>query len=597
MKKLHEERTTPISLRAERRYQGVGLSDGIAQGEVLTLYRGVSIPPKVRISDDQKARELERLGEALEKTRQDLDALRTRIEEAGGGREAGIFDAHLMILEDRMILDDVEKAVRERNVSADWAFYQVTKRYVEAMDAIPDEFLRERMGDVKDVAQRVLRHMLGEGTPLVMRELSRPHIIAARELTPSDTAAMDRDLVLGFLNETGSQTSHAAIIARSLGLPAIAGIPDLTDEISSGEEVLIDGYRGLVVVNPSQETLDEYERIIERHAQTLGGLKGEVGKPTDTIDGKHIVLSGNIEFKREMAMITENGGAGVGLFRTEFFYLRDNALPTEAEQAQTYAEVAAACEEHGVIIRTFDLGGDKLPNSPFDGPEPNPFLGWRGIRVSLGRPEVFKTQLRAILRASAHGKIRIMFPMVASPEEVVQAKQILEAAKAELIDEELPFDENIEVGAMIEIPSAALVADLIAPHVDFFSVGTNDLTQYTLAVDRVNDRVAPLFRSTHTGVVRLLQHVVKAAHDAGIWVGVCGETAGDPTFTPLLVGMGVDELSVGPRQILTIRHAIRQLDSSECAKLVQRLVAGASTDRIEEDCRAMAMRCYPELLS
>lgn len=597
MKKVHLENTVPVALRAERRYQGVGLSDGIARAEVFTIFKGVTIPPKVRIEESDVDGELKSFHAALDVTRVDILRLKAQVDSAGHGREAGIFDAHLLILEDPTLIDEVERTVTERKVTSDWAFYEVARRYIEAMGEIEDSFLRERLVDIKDVSQRVLRHLIGRGDVVSHEEALRPHVLVANELTPSDTAAMDRDLVKGFIVQSGSTTSHAAIIARSLGLPAVMGITNAVEDINSGEEVLVDGYRGLVIVNPNEKTIEEYDLIIERHEEMLSCLRTEVGEPAQTSDGSTIVLSGNIEFKRELRVVMENGGAGVGLYRTEFFYLRDQTLPTELEQAQTYAEVAAEAGPHGVIIRTFDVGGDKLPDAPFDDPEPNPFLGWRGIRVSLSRRDVFKTQLRAILRASAHGKLRIMFPMIASVDEVISAKGVLQEAMVELTGEDCPYDENIEIGAMIEIPSAAIASDLIAPHVDFFSIGTNDLTQYTLAVDRVNERVAPLYRPMHPSVVRLIKLVVEAAHDNNIWVGVCGETAGDPLYTPLLVGMGVDELSVGPRQILSIRHAIRHLSYMECRKLVQRLVTAATTEQIEEDCRAMAQRCYPELLS
>jgi phosphotransferase system enzyme I (PtsI) len=585
------------SERTERRLRGIGVSPGVARADAHIVVRGVIMPVARTVAVAELDAEWHRFQEAVAVTKAQVEELKRKLDAAGNGHEAGIFDAHLLIIEDAALLGEVERLLREQRMAVDAAFYRVMRRYEQAMASIEDEYLRERAIDVEDVAQRVLRnlHALeqqddGQAGP------DCPHMLVAKDLSPSDTAGMDRELVRGFVTELGSQTSHTAILARSLGIPAVVGLENITTELASGADVLLDGYLGLVILNPTLETLRAYERLEARRSMIRTELLGLRDQPAETRDGKRFILAANIEFLGEVPVLKEQGADGVGLFRTEFFYLKGDELPTEEEQFESYAAAVRDVGGDGVIFRTFDIGGDKLPTARQQDPEPNPFLGWRGIRVSLEEREIFKTQIRAILRASAFGKTRIMFPMVSMREEVRKAKQVVYECMDELRAAGIAFDEKLEIGAMIEVPGTAMAADLLAPEVDFFSIGTNDLTQYTIAVDRVNEKVAELYQPMHPGVLRLIDVVVKAAKAAGIWVGVCGEAAGDILFVPLLIGLGVDELSVGPRQVLRVKRAIRALDAAQCKSLADLALAGMVTTEIAERCRELARQSYPELL-
>ncbi|HEY1123723.1 MAG TPA: phosphoenolpyruvate--protein phosphotransferase, partial [Haloferula sp.] len=420
--------------------------------------------------------------------------------------------------------------------------------------------------------------------------------LVAYDLTPSDTAAINRRHVLGFATELGSVNSHTAILARSLGLPAIVGIEDAVLDIRTLTPAILDGYSGRLILHPSEETLARYREIQARKEKVRRDLEAQRDEDTTTTDGRAITLSSNIEFIDEVAFVQKSGAKGVGLYRTEFLLLDGEEMPGELEQSEAYTRLAKALAPHPVIIRTLDAGGDKLPVEPLTEPEPNPFLGWRGIRVSLDRPGMFKEQLRAILRASAHGKLAVMFPLVSGLGEVRRAKAYLKECMDELAHQGVPFDEKLETGVMIEVPSAAVIADLIAPEVDFFSIGTNDLIQYTVAVDRVNHHVADLYRPTHPAVVRLIKQTVDAAANAGIWTGVCGEMAGDIRLTPLLLGLGVQELSVGPHQVPRVRRAIRALSHSECLDMANEALKTPLSPEIMNATVGLARKYYPELL-
>lgn len=598
-KRLHfRNMPLPTPERTERRWRGIGVSPGVARAEAHLVVGGVILPVARMVAVSDLDSEWRRFLAAVEATKAQVEVLKKKLDAAGEGREAGIFDVHILILEDSVLLNEVERTLREQRLAVDAAFYQVMMRYQEAFDGIEDEYLRERAVDMEDVAQRVLRNLRGLGSEKDRAASlpDHPHVLVARDLSPSDTAAMDRELVRGFVTELGSHTSHTAILARSFGIPAVVGLADITDELQSGADVLVDGYLGLVIVNPTLETLKAYERLETRRSAIRTQLLDLRDQPAETTDGRRLKLAANIEFLGEIPVLKEQGAEGVGLFRTEFFYLKGDALPTEEEQFLAYTRAVREVGGEGVIFRTFDIGGDKLPTARHHDPEPNPFLGWRGIRVSLEEKDIFKTQLRAILRASGYGKALIMFPMVATRDEVRAARAITRECMDELRAEGKAFDENISIGAMIEVPGAAMAADLLAPEVDFFSIGTNDLTQYTIAVDRVNERVAGLYEPMHPGVLRLIDAVVKAAADRGIWVGVCGEAAGDVLYAPLLIGLGVDELSVGPRQVLRVKRAVRSLSREKCRELAAAAIGGLDTPEIAARCEAMAREAYPELL-
>jgi phosphoenolpyruvate-protein phosphotransferase (PTS system enzyme I) len=589
------EPQTPMADKQETVLQGTPVSPGIGIGPVHVVARGFSAPEVYEISEKDVPAEQDRFRAALEETKTQLDELQERIKAISGEEESRIFEAHLMVLEDRAMLDRVADAIATRRQNAEFAFYAVMQHFLEAMRRVPDPYLRERTADLEDVCQRVLRNFREEEVPR-HAEPDEQHILVAYDLTPSDTAAINRRHVLGFATELGSVNSHTAILARSLGLPAIVGVEDAVLDIRTLTPAILDGYSGRLILHPSEETLERYRELRDRKEKVRRDLEAQRDEVTTTTDGRSITLSSNIEFIDEIAFVQKSGAKGVGLYRTEFLLLDGEEMPGELEQSEAYSRLAKALAPHPVIIRTLDAGGDKLPVEPLTEPEPNPFLGWRGIRVSLDRPGMFKEQLRAILRASVHGKLAVMFPLVSGLGEVRRAKDYLKECMDELASQGVPFDEKLETGVMIEVPSAAVIADLIAPEVDFFSIGTNDLIQYTVAVDRVNHHVADLYRPTHPAVVRLIKQTVDAAANAGIWTGVCGEMAGDIRLTPLMLGLGVEELSVGPHQVPRVRRAIRALSHSECVAMANEALKTPLSPEIMNATVGLARKYYPELL-
>jgi phosphotransferase system enzyme I (PtsI) len=586
--------------KPEIRLQGIGVSPGISVGPAERVGKVLEEPEHLTIERGEVESERERLNEAIIATRDQILLLQEEISSEEGENHSAIFDAHLLILEDSSILNEVLRIVETQRKSVDWAYYSVSKRYIDSLRKIADPYLRERAVDIEDVAKRLLRNLrrgAGDDSDDGMRP-SQPGttILLAHDLTPSDTVGLDRTRIRGFATELGSPTSHTAIMARSLSIPAVVALHDMPEDFPAGDIVLVDGYHGLVILNPSPETIAEYETVIEREKSVLTDLEPLRHQDTRTADGRKITLSANIEFIEELDGIISLGAEGVGLYRTEFFYLSRPELRDEENQMENYRKVAEATHPHGVIVRTLDIGGDKLLPELFDDPEPNPFLGWRGIRLSLDQPEEFRLQLRAILRASAYGKIRLMFPFISTLEELRGAKVQLEAAKDELRAAGIAFDEKIEVGAMIEIPSAVLIADHLAKEVDFFSIGSNDLIQYTTAVDRVNDRVAHLYQPAHPAVIAMIRETVEAAHRNGIWCGICGEVASDLDLAPVWVGLSVDELSVGASQLLRMRRALSRLDSTSCRTLTDGLRACGTSLEVKEASLAIARAAYPELL-
>ena len=571
---------------------GIGVSPGIARGPVHLSNDIFESPESEAIEEDEVDSEVIRLETALETTRRQIESMRDRIASELGTSDADIFDAHLLMLEDRSVLDQAFSRIRKKLLRAEGAFYGVMSRYVETLKKIGDEYLRERTVDIEDVAQRVVGNLRGVHTGRTPEE---PHVLFSTELSPSATALLDKATVLGFATEGGSHTSHSTIMARSMGIPAIVGLPEITSRFHTGQDALLDGYGGLLIINPSAETLAAYAVTFRKKAALERHLREMVDLPAETLDGKRIVLAANIEFESEMADVNAWGAVGIGLYRTEFFFLNRPTLPTEDEQAENYARIATSAGPEGVIIRTLDIGGDKLHGLHDNLAEANPFLGWRGIRVSLKRRKLFKAQLRAILRASAVGRVRVMFPMISGVEQLREARQVLHECQGELRQEGVVFDENMEIGAMIEVPSAALTADSLAREVDFFSVGTNDLIQYTLAVDRGNEMVADLYQPCHPGILILLKTISDAARRAGIWTGVCGEMAGDIMLTPLMVGLGFNELSMSTPQLPMVKYAIRKLPSARCEALVQEALTLSESSKIRDRCREVALEYYGEL--
>lgn len=588
----------PFVSTTETRLQGIGVSPGIAIGPAERLGKTLEEPENLAIDKGKVPAEKERLSHALGTTREQILALQGEIESSEGESHSAIFDAHLLILEDSAVINEVMRITDTQLISIEWAYYSVVKRYIDSLRKIADPYLRERAVDIEDVAKRVLRNLRTEaGDGSDARPLQpATRILLAHDFTPSDTVSLDRTRVLGFATEIGSPTSHTAIMARSLNIPAVVALHDIPGTFSAGDTVLIDGYHGLVILNPTEATIAEYASILEREKSVLTDLEALKNEETLTADGRKIILSANIEFVEELEGVTDRGAEGVGLYRTEFFYLSRKELRSEENQTANYRKVAEATAPHGVIIRTLDIGGDKLRPELFENPEPNPFLGWRGIRLSLDEVEEFRLQLRAILRASAYGKVRIMFPFISTLEELQGARVQLEMAKEELKAQRIAYDDKIEVGAMIEIPSAVMIADHLAREVDFFSIGTNDLVQYTTAVDRINDRVAHLYQPYHPAVIAMIRETVEAAHRNGIWCGICGEVASDILMAPIWIGLGVDELSVGAAQLLRARRAISRLDSTVCREMTERLRTCGTSASVRALCLEIASEAYPELL-
>ncbi len=576
----------------EKTWTGTAVSEGVAHAVVHVLKEHFDEPDDDSITAEMVEDEMVRLHAALAVTRQEIEALQRGMGGEAGGPEGEIFETHLLILQDSTILKQTEKTVREKLVCVDWAYYTLMCKHMDALRGLPDAYLRERFLDVKDVTQRVMRHLRGELLHHPM--FDEPVIIVAHDLTPSDTVQIDRSKVLGFAVETGSAVSHAAIIARSLAIPAVVRLHGITEELHSGDTVLLDGEGGLLIKNPTAETLARYRSREEQAEKREDAFQLERHAPAAMTCGRLICVGANAEFVDEMDIVKDSGAEEVGLFRTEFLHL-ENPEASENELTAAYGRVVRSLASKRVVFRTLDLGGDKLDERLVHEPEPNPFLGWRGIRVSLGRRDLFKRQLRALLRAAAHGRAGIMFPMISSLQEVQEAKAVLNDCAEELREEGIEVPDEIEVGAMIEIPSAALSADMIAAEVDFLSLGTNDLIQYTIAVDRLNDRVAELYQPTHPAVLRLIRMSVQAARTAGIRIGMCGEMACDLTLTPLMIGLGLNELSVATTQIARVKHAVRRLSAAECAELAESIQECTSPAEILALSRAVAERRYPEL--
>jgi phosphotransferase system enzyme I (PtsI) len=582
--------------RQEIRFEGAGVSPGIARGQIHVVRDDFDDVARYRISPSQVTDEIGRFEAALIQTRMQILEMQQRIAESIGAKDAAIFDAHLLVVEDRTLIDEVLRKLETELCNVEWVFQEVATTYAETLNKIDDPYLRERALDIQDVTKRVIRNLQGKA-PKTFLGLSEPHILIAHNLTPSDTAAMNRERVLGLATDLGSRTSHTAIMARSLNIPAVVGLHDITEKLETGQHVLLDGTNGFLIVDPTPETLKRYGEIESRRVKVVAQLKELRETTSTTRDGRHIVLSANIELPEDVDAVAANGAEGIGLYRTEFLYLNRRTLPTEDEQYETYRKVAERVRPDPLIIRTFDLGGDKLAPGTVDiSDELNPFLGWRAIRFCLENIDIFKTQLRAILRAAAVGNVKIMFPMISGLDELRSAISVLAECKEELCASRIDIGDRTEVGAMIEIPSAAISADVLASEVDFFSIGTNDLIQYALAVDRVNERIAHLYEPTHPAVLRLLKMIADAAHANDIWVGVCGEMAGDVALIPLLLGLGMDELSAGATLVPRVKRAVQSLAIPECRDLVEEALKLQTPSEILARCLELADKRYGDLL-
>ncbi|MSU23339.1 MAG: phosphoenolpyruvate--protein phosphotransferase [Opitutus sp.] len=565
--------------------QGISASPGIAHAQIFLYIQSDVEVPSYLVDAEKRGEEVARFDRALLATRHQISKIKQEVEKNIGPEEALIFDAHLMVLEDQALIGETLREFESTGRNMETCFNKVSARYIKAFSEIDDEYLRERGGDIRDVAQRLLQNLLGQAEN-ALSHLAAQRIVVANDISPSDSANIDRSAAL--VTDSGSKTSHAVIVARSLKVPAVVGVRDLTKRVQSGDWALVDGYDGVVILNPSETTLFRYGKIQEQKKSFETRLFEANDQPAITLDGVPVTLLANIEKVEEVKLVQDYRAEGVGLYRTEYLYLNSARMPTEDEQFLAYKTVAESLAPRPVIIRTLDLGGDKpMAGNPDLFPkESNPFMGFRAIRFCLEHQDIFKVQLRAILRASAHGKVRLMYPMISGAEELARANAVLRTCMAELKERGQAFDEKLAVGAMIEIPSAATTADLLAKECAFFSIGTNDLIQYLLAIDRVNDRIAHLYEPTHPAVIRTLKHIVDEAHKQQVPVSVCGEMAGDPVFAPLLLGLGVDGLSMAPAWLPSVKYLVRAMTMADARALTAEALTLSSPKEIYARCDA-----------
>jgi len=557
-----------------RLFQGIGASAGIAIGQVRIAERRRVTVTEHPVPASGIPGEVLRLSKALERAKAELSVLRDQLATTHGPEHLCVIDAHLMLLDDTMLVSETTGYIERLGINAEGALKRTQTRFKSFFEGVEDEYLRERGGDVETVVERVLRTMLGEKQEPIS-PVDGKVIVVAHDLSPADILQIDKSRVIGFITDLGGKTSHSAILARAFEVPAVVGLERITAEVSDGETLIMDGTTGVVIVNPDPEAFRDYLQRKQRYEYVERELLKLRDLPAVTLDGHRMQLKGNVEFLEEVASINRHGGEGIGLYRTEMLFFNRENLPDEEEQFQAYAAIVRAMAPYPVTIRTLDVGGDKCISTLNLSDEMNPALGVRAIRLSLRQPEAFKAQLRAILRASAFGKVRLFFPMVSGVAEVRQARALFEEAKAELRGRH-PFDEALPVGIMIEIPSAVLIADLLAAEVDFFSVGTNDLIQYTLAIDRTNEHLSSLYEPLHPAVLRSLKQVVDAAHKAGIEACICGEMAGEPEYLPVLLGLGFDELSMNGVSIPRVKKILRRCTRVEAAQVAQKLLGFAT---------------------
>ena len=577
----------PQPEKIEVTVQGIAASQGIAYGQIFVYIQSDVEVPSYQVEPERRLEEVSRFDRALVSTRQQIAKIQGEVEKNLGAQEALIFDAHLMALEDPALIGETIRVFESTGQNIETCFNQVSQRYIQAFAKFEDEYLRERASDIRDVAQRVLQNLLGQAENSLSR-LADKRIVVANDVSPSDSASIDRSAAIALVTDSGSKTSHAVIVARSMKMPAVVGVRNLTKRAHNGDWAIVDGYDGVVILNPSETTLFRYGKIQEKMKSFEARLMEANRELAVTLDGVAVSLMANIEKVEEVAQVKAFAAEGVGLYRTEYLFLNSARIPTEQEQFLAYRAVAQAIAPQPVVIRTLDLGGDKpMEGNPDLFPkENNPFMGFRAIRFCLENLEIFKDQLRAILRASACGNVRIMYPMISGSEEMVRANAVLTECMAELKSRDIAFDAKLPVGAMIEIPSAAMTADILAKECVFFSVGTNDLIQYLLAIDRVNERIAHLYEPTHPAVVRTLKHIVDEAHKRGVTVSVCGEMAGDPVFAPLLLGLGVDALSMSPAWLPSVKYMVRAMTMADARALAAEALTLTSPKEIYARCDA-----------
>lgn len=573
--------------KTEITVQGIAASQGIAYGPIFVYVQRDVAVPSYQVEPERRIDEVARFDRALVTTRQQISKIKHEVERNIGPEEAAIFDAHLLVLDDEALIGETIREFEATGRNIETCFHKVSSRYIQAFSEIDDEYLRERAGDLRDVTQRVLNNLLGQAESSLSR-LADQRIVVATDITPSESATLDRSAAMALVMDTGSKTSHAVIVARSMKIPAVVGVRNLTATVADGDFAIVDGYDGLVILNPSESTLFRYGKIQEQRKSFEARLLEVNREPAVTLDGVTVTLMANIEKAEEVARARGYYANGIGLYRTEFLFLNAARIPSEQEQFLAYKSVVEAMAPLPVVIRTLDLGGDKPMAGMGDmfPRENNPFMGFRAIRFCLEYQDIFKDQLRAILMASNYGTARVMYPMISGVGELIKANALLAECRQELRARNVPFDEKLEVGTMIEIPSAAQTADLLAKECSFFSIGTNDLIQYLLAIDRVNERVAHLYEPTHPALLRTLRLVIDEAHRRKLPVSVCGEMAGDPVFVPLLLGLGIDCLSMSPAWLPSVKYLVRAMKMADARALATEAMGLDSPQEIYARCDA-----------
>lgn len=545
---------------------------GIAASSGITIAKAYKLEvPQITIEkkEGNPVEEIEKFKAALQASREDIEKIKAKAASKLSAEELEIFDAHLMVVDDPALSDEVTTMIENDKVNAEYALDTVANNYISMFESLDDEYMRERAADIKDVTTRIKYHLLGV-TVADLSMIDEEVIIVAHDLTPSDTAQLDRKYTKGFATEIGGRTSHSAIMARSLEIPAIVGIHGIMQEVKHNDLLILDALKGQLLVNPDEATVSEYREKAEKYNREVAALKVLKDKETVTVDGHKVELVGNIGTPDDVNAVIDNGGEGVGLYRTEFLYMNSNELPSEESQFEAYKKVLVAMNGKPVVVRTLDIGGDKkLPYLPID-PEMNPFLGYRAIRLCLDRKDIFRTQLRALLRASAYGKLRIMFPMIATVNEFTQAKALYEEERAKLVEEGIAVGDDVQVGMMVEIPAAAVLADEFAKYADFFSIGTNDLIQYSMAADRMSEKVSYLYQPFNPSILKLIKMTIDGAHSQGKWCGMCGEMAGEPDAVSVLMGLGLDEFSMSATSILKARKVATEISYAQMKEMADK---------------------------
>ncbi len=558
---------------------GVAASPGITIGTAYVLGASEFETKKAKLTEPMVEKELDRLQAAVDATRKEIETIKQRVAQEVGFKEAEIFNAYTHILQDPMLIQTTIQQIKTMRYNAEYILQEIAADLVAQFTESDDEYMQERASDINDVVARLLRNLTGQATTM-LTDTDKDIIIVARDLTPSQTASLRRERVIAFVTDIGGKTSHVAIMARSLEIPAVVGLRSITGQVQTGDTLVVDGYKGDVLINPSSAQLNSYRQAQRNMLQAQRKLQKLKGVTAVTKDGYRLNVAINIEMPDDVKQARKYGAEGVGLFRTEYIFLNRRDLPSEEEQFESYRHVARQSLPYATIIRTLDLGGDKFLSRLNTRTEANPFLGLRAIRLCLAHPELFKTQLKAILRASHFGKIKMMFPMISGVEELRQAKALLTEAQKELSRKRVLFDKNMEIGVMIEIPSAAMTADVLSKEANFFSIGTNDLIQYTLAADRINEQVAYLYNPIHPSILRLIKQVIVAARERRIWVGMCGEMAADPMLTGLLVGLGLDEFSTEPSFVPQVKKNIREISFAESRELADHILKCTTSDEV-----------------